>query len=204
MEVADLVIFALALFVVGALPGPSIAALVARVLARGWRDVTPFVAAMWIGELAWLVVALAGLAVIAETFRMAFLILKYCGVAYLIYLAWRMWTAPDAVKAEQVVPDSASSIRMFLAGLAVTLGNPKIMVFYLALLPTIVDLDHIGIDDGLKLAGTTLVIIFMVDTTYIALATRARALLQSPSSMRLANRLSAGVMGVAAAAIATR
>ena len=204
MEVADFIIFALALLVVGASPGPSIAALVARVLARGWRDVAPFVSAMWIGELAWLMIALAGLAAIAETFHLTFLILKYCGVAYLIYLAWRMWTAPDAVKAEQVAPESTGPIRMFMTGLAVTLGNPKIMAFYLALLPTIVDIDRIGVGDSLKLAGTTLVIIFMVDTTYIVLAARARALLQSPSSMRLANRLSAAVMGIAAAAIATR
>ena len=204
MEVADLVIFALALLVVGAAPGPSIAALVARVLARGWRDVAPFVAAMWIGELAWLMVAVAGLAAIAEAFHLTFLILKYCGVAYLAYLAWRMWTAPDTVETEQVAPQSTDPIRMFLTGLAVTLGNPKIMAFYLALLPTIVDLDHVGVDASLELAGTMLVVIVMVDTAYIAMATRARALLQSPSSMRLANRLSAAVMGIAAAAIASR
>ena len=54
MDLASLAIFAGALIVAAGSPGPSIAALVARVLARGPRDVMPFLAAMWIGEAIWL------------------------------------------------------------------------------------------------------------------------------------------------------
>ena len=94
---------------------------------------------MWIGEIIWLSFAMAGLAALAETFHGAFLILKYLGIAYLIYLAWKMWTEPVNTDAASL-PKRQSAGAMFFAGFALTLGNPKIMVFYLALLPSLIDL----------------------------------------------------------------
>ncbi len=204
MDISSLIIFAFALLVAAGLPGPSLAALVARVIVRGWRDVLPFVSAMWIGELIWLTLAIAGLATIAETFHWPFLILKYCGVAYLIYLAWQMWTAPVEIETEGISLSAGGAVRMFLAGLAVTLGNPKIMVFYLALLPTIIDIGSITIVGWAKLSSILLLILAAVDIAYIALATRARSLMHNPSAVRLANRVGATVMGGAATVIATR
>src|SRR5205085_5863982 len=142
MSLSALLIFAGALLISAGSPGPSIAALVARVIARGTRGVVPFISAMWIGEALWLAAAIFGLAMIAQTFFWAFVIIKYCGIAYLSYLAWKMWHAPVKVE-ERELPDDSSSARLFLTGLAITLGNPKIMVFYLALLPTILDLTHV-------------------------------------------------------------
>ena len=49
---------------------------------------------MWIGEAIWLSLAVFGLALVAQTFHLAFVALKWLGVAYLVYLAWKMWTAP--------------------------------------------------------------------------------------------------------------
>lgn len=204
MDASALIIFALALFVTAGSPGPSIAALTARVITRGWRDVIPFVSAMWIGEIVWLTCAIAGLATIAETFYWLFLIVKYCGVAYLVYLAWQMWTAPVVIESENNSQPPGSSVRIFLAGLAVTLGNPKIMVFYLALLPTIMDLDSITTLGWAQLTAMSLFILAVVDIAYIVLANRARTLMRSPSAVRVANRTGAIVMSGAAAAIATR
>lgn len=204
MELSALVIFALALAIAAGSPGPSIAALIARVLVRGWRDVAPFVAAMWLGEALWLVLAVLGLAALAETFHWAFLVVKYCGVAYLLYLAWQMWRAPVAVGAARIAPRAGHPLRMFLAGLTVTLGNPKIMAFYLALLPTIIDLGGVTALGLLELALTMLVVLAAVDIAWITLAERARRLLTSPRALRAANRVSATLMGGAAAAIAAR
>jgi threonine/homoserine/homoserine lactone efflux protein len=204
MELSALVIFALALAIAAGAPGPSIAALIARVLVRGWRDVAPFVAAMWLGEALWLVLAVLGLAALAETFHWAFLVVKYCGVAYLLYLAWQMWRAPVAVGAARIAPRAGHPLRMFLAGLTVTLGNPKIMAFYLALLPTIIDLGGVTALGLLELSLTMLVVLAAVDIAWSALAERARRLLTSPRALRAANRVSATLMGGAAAAIAAR
>jgi threonine/homoserine/homoserine lactone efflux protein len=204
VELSALVIFACALAIAAGSPGPSIAALVARVLVRGWRDVLPFVVAMWLGEALWLVLAVLGLAALAETFHWAFVAVKYAGVAYLLWLAWQMWRAPATGTTGRIAPRAGQPLRMFLAGLTVTLGNPKIMVFYLALLPAIVDLGGVGALGLLELAGTMLVVLAAVDLAWIALAERARRLLSSPRALRAANRVSATLMGGAAAAIAAR
>src|SRR5262245_37707828 len=132
MDLSALIIFALALVVAAGSPGPSIAALCARVIARGYRRVVPFLAAMWVGEAIWLSLAVFGLAYVADAFHWTFVLLKYCGVVYLLFLAYKMWTAPAEVH-EGSLPHADSPLRLFLAGMAVTLGNPKIMVFYLAL-----------------------------------------------------------------------
>lgn len=203
MDPSLLLVFAGALVVTAGSPGPSIAALVSRVLTRGFRDVLPFLVAMWVGEVLWLTLAVAGLAAIAETFHLLFVAIKWFGIAYLLFLAWKMWTAPDTVKPGELAADR-SPVRMFLAGLAVTLGNPKIMVFYLALLPSIIDLRTITVLGWAELSLILLVVLAAIDLTWSLLAHRARGLLRSPRAVRLTNRASATAMTGAAVAIATR
>src|SRR5262245_47328137 len=139
MDLTSLLVFTGALFVAAASPGPSIAAIVARVLGRGMNGAIAFTAGVALGDVVWLTVAVLGLAVLAHTFHAVFLVIKYAGAAYLLYLAWKLWTTP--VAAHDLAPDTSDvkRVRLFLAGLAVTMGNPKVMVFYLALLPNIVD-----------------------------------------------------------------
>jgi threonine/homoserine/homoserine lactone efflux protein len=203
MEISALLIFAGALALVAGSPGPSIAALVARVISRGYQGVIPFIAAMWIGEAIWLALAVFGLSVIAQTFYWAFLTIKYLGLCYLAYLAYKMWTAPVAVK-EDGLPKADSSFRLFLTGLAVTLGNPKIMVLYLMLLPTIIDLAHVSLVGWGELTVTMFAVLAVIDLSYVLLAGRARGFIRSAKAMRLANKCSAVAMGGAAVAMATR
>jgi threonine/homoserine/homoserine lactone efflux protein len=203
MSLSALLVFALALIIAAGTPGPSIAALVARVLTNGFRDVLPFLAAMWLGEALWLTCAVAGLAVIARSFGMMFIALKFIGVAYLLFLAWKMWRAPADVEGRDL-PSGQSPWRMFVAGLLVTLGNPKIMIFYLALLPTIIDLSRIGTVAWFELTLTMLIVLMAVDFAWALLATRARKLLSTRRAVRITNRASATVMAGVAAAIATR
>jgi threonine/homoserine/homoserine lactone efflux protein len=203
MELSALVIFAGALLINAGSPGPSIAALVARVVSHGLGSVLPFLAAMWIGEALWLTLAAGGLSYVAETFYTAFTILKYLGVAYLLYLAYGMWTAPTNVKEGQLPPQQAPW-RMFMTGMALTLGNPKIMVFYLALLPTIIDLAHISFVGWAELVIVALAVMIFVDLSWAFAAAWARQWLRSPRAMKIANRVGATAMSGAAAAIASR
>ena len=203
MSLSSLLIFAAALFVAAGSPGPSIAALVARVIAKGWRDVLPFLAAMWVGEAIWLSLAVFGLAFVAQTFHFAFVMLKWAGVAYLVFLAWKMWTAPVAVR-EGDLPRNDSPAKLFFAGMAVTLGNPKIMMFYLALLPTIIDLASVSLIGWVELTATMAVVLVAIDLAWVLAASQARKLLKSKRAMKIANRISAGTMAGAAAAIAAR
>lgn len=201
LDAASLLAFAAALAVAAGSPGPSVAALVARVLSRGPAAVMPFLAAMWIGEGVWLACAVFGLAMLAESFHAAFVALKWAGIGYLLYLAWRMWRAPTG---DARMPDAGSPWRLFGAGLAVTLGNPKIMVFYLALLPAILDLRAVSTAGWAELTLVMVAVLAAVDLTWVLAAARARRLFQTPRARQAANRLSAGLMAGAAGAIAAR
>ncbi|MGL4094871.1 LysE family translocator [Agrobacterium cavarae] len=203
MELLSVLIFAGALLLNAGTPGPSIAALVSRVITSGWRDVIPFIAAMWIGEVIWLTMAMAGLTAVAQTFQLGFHILRWLGVAYLCWLAFRMWNKP-VVEDDDDLPRRASPLSMFGAGMALTLGNPKIMVFYLALLPSLINLSEAGVREWAILAIVTLMTLAAIDLTWTFLAHRARRLLQTPRATRIANRLGAVAMGGAAAVIVTR
>ncbi|HWL98303.1 MAG TPA: LysE family translocator [Nocardioidaceae bacterium] len=201
MTLSTLLVFAGALLLVAGSPGPSVAAMVARVLTRGLRSVLPFLVAMWVGEAIWLTLAVTGLASIAQTFHVAFLVLKYVGVAYLLYLAWGMWTA-SADPGTDSLPNRQGGWSMFGAGMTVTLGNPKIMAFYLALLPTIVDIGGIGPSAYLGMLATMLVVLAAVDLGWALLAAKGRTLLRNRRAVRVANRTSAGVMVGAALVVA--
>src|SRR5919201_2131495 len=115
MNVGALVLFGSTLLVAAASPGPGITALVARVIGRGPEGASAFAAGLILGDLVWLAVAILGLAVVARTFHEIFLVIKYVGAAYLVYLAYRMWTAP--VAPQDVAADRRRDRhgRMFLA-----------------------------------------------------------------------------------------
>lgn len=78
------------------------------------------------------------------------------------------------------------------------------MLFYLALLPTIVDLTHVGVAAWAELVGTMLAVLILADCFWSLLAARAHTLLTSARAKRIANHTSASAMAGAAVAIATR
>ena len=82
-----------------------------------------------------------------------FLVIKYAGAAYLLYIAYKIWTAPAVAKDVTAEERAEHPARLLLGGLALTLGNPKTIVFYLALLPTILDLTRITVLGFAELVG---------------------------------------------------
>ena len=197
-----LLIFAIALLINSGSPGPSIAALVARVINAGPTSVLPFLMAMWIGEVGWLLAAILGLGLVAQKLIMLLTVIKFFGVAYLLYLAWKMWNAP--ADPEGRMPTAKSPFSLFTTGMALTLGNPKIALFYLALLPSLVHLQDVTPLDAAKLALTCLAVMAFTDLAWVIAASMARHFLKSPRAIRIANRTGACAMGGAAVAIATR
>ena len=140
MTLAGLLVFAAAYALAVASPGPGIAAVVGQVLGRGIRAAPALVAGILIGDLIWFTCAALGLAALAQAYAGIFLAIKWVGVAYLAFLAWKMWTSPvDALQASADRKD-ISHVQLFISGLSLTLGNPKAIAFFMALLPAIVDL----------------------------------------------------------------
>lgn len=91
---------------------------------------------------------------------------------------------------------------MFLAGLTLTLGNPKPIIFFMAILPTIVDLTTLTPLGMLEIAGVIVVAIYAVLGAYALAADRARRLFRDESSLRTLNRTTAVVIAGAAAMVA--
>ncbi len=204
MDLSSLTIFAGALLVAAASPGPGVAAIVARVLGRGMQGAFAFTAGMAIGDVIWLSCAVLGLAAIAQTFGGVFLVIKYVGAAYLLYLAWKLWTGPANALEVTVDRSDAKPLRLFLGGLTVTMGNPKVMIFYLALLPTIIEMARVSWLGWLELSVVTLAVLAVVFSCYVLLAVRTRKLIASTRAMRRLNRFTGAVMASAAAAVASR
>ncbi len=204
MTLAGFIAYSAALAIAAAIPGPGVTALVARALGSGFRASLFMALGLVLGDRTYLTAAVLGLALVAQTFGVVFLVVKWLGVAYLLWLAWTFWRT--GITAETVVAKAGAGgfFRCVLAGLAVTLGNPKTMIFYLALTPTLVDLRTITFADHAILAALTAVVLLVVLVPYLVLAAKARSLLQAPRALRALNRTTAAFMGGAAAAIATR
>ena len=202
MHPSNLLVFALAILIYAISPGPGIAALVARTLARGVREVAPFLAALWLAEIVWLSLGIVGITAVEEEVASLLFVVKWFGVAYLLYLAWRMWITPLVLEGPAMA--TARPWRMFLAGLTVAFSNPKAVLFYVSVLPTILDLSEANLLAWIQLAVTMLIILALLNGGYVLLAARARRMLTSPNSLRVASRGSAVLMEAAALLIATR
>ncbi|ENM5740509.1 LysE family translocator [Vibrio mimicus] len=192
-----------ALFLNAGTPGPSIVALVSRVLSNGWRDVIPFIGAMWIGEVLWLSMAMAGLTTLAHTFKLGMEIIKWLGIGYLCWLALKMWNQSVGLGNDEL-PQRASPLSMFGAGLALTMGNPKIIVFYLALLPSLVDLSLVDFGVWAIFASVTFITLATIDLSWTFLAQKARTFLHSPGARCVTNRVGALALVGAAFIIASK
>lgn len=199
-SLAPLFAYAAALAIAAIIPGPGVAALVGQSLAGGMRASIFFLIGLALGDLTYLSFAVAGLAVFAQTFAGAFVLLKIAGGAYLIYLAYRMWTS-EVAETPLAKADGAAGLAATAAGYTITMSNPKTIIFYLALLPTVVDLEAIGVTQWAVLCLVTIAVLGVTMIPYAFLADRARAVLGRSTSLRRLNRWAAGFIGSAGLAI---
>jgi threonine/homoserine/homoserine lactone efflux protein len=204
MTLAGLLVFAAAYALAVASPGPGIAAVVGQVLGRGIRTAPSLIAGILTGDLIWFTCAALGLAALAQAYAGVFLAIKWVGVAYLVSLAWKMWTSPvDALQASADRKDISHG-QLFISGLSLTLGNPKAIAFFMALLPAIVDLAQLSVAGFAEVALLIAIILPTVLLGYALFAHAARGVFRSPRAMKTLNRVSGTAIAGAAAAIAVR
>ncbi len=205
MDTATLLAFTLALTIAAAIPGPGMTAIVARALAVGFWGTMPMVLGLILGDMVFLTCAALGLAALAKTFATLFTVVKFAGAAYLLWLAWSLWTSkPRSGDVEAKRGADRAPWRVALAGLTLTLGNPKTIVFYMALLPTVVDLARLTPLGFAEMAAIVFVDLVAVGAAYAALAARARGFFRDARARRLLDRTAGTMMAGAAVAVATR
>jgi threonine/homoserine/homoserine lactone efflux protein len=204
MSIYGLLTFCAVYTLAVATPGPGIAAVIARSLAHGFKGAPAFVAGFIVGDLVWFAIAATGLAALAKTAETVFVGIKWAGVAYLLYLAWKLWTAPAERVAVVEGDQRQHGWRAFAASLMLTLANPKAILFFLALLPTVVDLTTMNALSFIEISLAIVILMPLVLFSYVFLAARARQLFTTPKAVRRLNRSSGLAMAGAAVVGATR
>ncbi len=204
MDPASLILFAGVYFAAVATPGPGFALIVARSLAKGLDGLPFFILGFLLGDLTLFALAATGLAFVAQTFAGAFLAVKYAGAAYLLYLAWKIWRAPAAPleASGDAMPEGRG--RAFLSSYLLTIGNPKVIVFFLSIMPLVVDLHRMGPIAFAEMAAVIVVVLVPVLTTVALLADRARRVFRSSAAVRRMQRGTALTMSGVAVAVAAR
>ncbi|MEI8716393.1 LysE family translocator [Mesorhizobium sp. ISC11] len=186
MDLATSLAFAAAFFVFAASPGPDNMTIVARTISNGAASGIAYGAGTVVGILIFMTV------------------LRYGGAAYLVWTGIRLWMAAPVIPELQPISGRRGLLMIFATGIALNLGNPKMPLFYIALLPSVVgaslDAGHLGV-----LMMVIVAVEVVVIGGHVVLAGRARSLLRTPRIVRRVNRAAGGVMiGAGVAVVAAR
>ncbi len=193
------VTFFIAIFIFGITPGPGIFALLARALTRGAGPCLPLAFGMTLSDAVYLVLASYSLAAVAVNYADVFTAIRILGALYLFYLAWQMWRAPAGATGTVDYTDRAGATASLIQGIVISASNPKVILFYIAFLPTFMDMSALrGFD--IVAAVVLTITALMVGLMLVAVAaSRARRLITSARAMRGVNRTAAGIMAGAGA-----
>ena len=204
MDFSTLLAFASAFFIFAASPGPDNMTIVARTVSHGAASGIAYGAGTVVGILIFLTLAAFGLSLVAAEMGGVMTALRYAGAAYLVWMGVRLWTAKPVVPELQPVAERGGLLSVFATGVVLNLGNPKMPLFYLALLPNMVGASLTAIQIGM-LAAVILAVEAVVIGGHVILAGRARRLLRTPAVVRRVNRTAGGVMiGAGVAVVASR
>lgn len=194
MTLESSIAFFLAVFVFSITPGPGVFAIIARALMNGAPSCFFLSLGMTISDILYLVAACFGLAVIATQWSEVFLVIRVLGAVYLFYLGWKMWTAPIKLGTEKVSTNAAGHLFSFLQGFLISASNPKVILFYIAFLPTFMDLAALSLPD-IGLASLLTLISLMLGLSSIAwFASAARKFFESERAAKSINRGAGAIM----------
>ncbi|WP_020594385.1 LysE family translocator [Kiloniella laminariae] len=202
---SDYLIFAMAFAVAAASPGPDIAALLAKALSEGMVVSLRLAFGMVLGKLVLLSAALLGLVAIVEILGPFFIALKIIGGGYLVWLGVKTWrNSGKELSASIAVVKGRWLGGDIVLGVVMSLSNPMAIVFYLAVLPGLLDIASIEILDYLMLCGIVFVVMSVVALIYGGAAAGMRRVFTSGDSKRRIDRTSGGMMVMAGMLVASR
>ena len=193
MSLESAISFFIAIFIFGITPGPGVFAILAKAMVEGARRCVLLALGMVISDIVYLVLACLGLAAIAEHWGGLFTVIRWAGAAYLIYLGIKLFTTrPDLNMSGARAANRAS--REFAQGFLISASNPKVILFYIAFLPTFMDLTVLSSNDIVLAAALTLIAL-MAGLMLIAYAAHwASARLQSERSVKRLNQTAGSLM----------
>jgi len=202
MTIESWIAMVLALMVLGLSPGPAWAAVVTTSMGRGFTPAMIMSIGIALGDVVFLFFAAFGLNLLANALGALFLGVKFAGAAYLVWLGIGLWRRPPGIP-EDPQPTGRGTMPLF-AGFALTMGNPKVIAFYLGFLPAFVDLSSLTTVDLGVLAVTTFVVIASMLGGYAAIAARSRRLLRRERIRKIMGRVIGTTLIGTGVVVATR
>lgn len=130
--------FVLTTLVVVASPGTGVIYTLAAGLSRGGRAAVVAAFGCTLGIVPHIAAAMLGLAALLHTSALAFDVVKYAGVAYLLYMAWGAWQEHGSLRVDRA-EDRRTALRVIIDGVLINILNPKLSIFFVAFLPQFVD-----------------------------------------------------------------
>ncbi|MEM6460617.1 MAG: LysE family translocator [Pseudomonadota bacterium] len=182
--------------VVVLLPGTGVIYTLAFGLSRGWRASILAAAGCTLGILPHIAASIIGLAALLHASALAFQIVKYLGVAYLLYMAWDILREGGSLQV-QSQPTAAGAYKIIRNGFLLNILNPKLSLFFLAFLPQFVPAATVNPTGYmLGLAAIFMLLTFVIFVGYGAFAAAARRhVISRPAVMRWLRRVFAGAFG---------
>lgn len=203
MSLESGITFAVAIFIFAITPGPGTFAIIARALVSGSLSCVMLCFGMAISDVIYLILACFGLATIAENYGTIFTVIRFAGAIYLLYLGWKMWNAEVRIELERDQPRDKGGWGKFIQGFLISASNPKVILFYIAFLPSFMDLTVLSLADIIVAAGLTIVALVVGLMLVAVFAGSARTLFRSERSMKRLNRTAGGIMASAGIYLAT-
>lgn len=190
--------YMLACWVISVSPGAGAIASMSSGLNYGFKHGYWNAIGLQLALLVQIAIVAAGAGVLFATTPWAFLIVKWFGVVYLLYLAYLQWTAPtESIEIQQDLSNKSRS-KLILHGFLVNMSNPKAIVFLLAVLPQFLDLSKPQWIQYVIMAATMISIDLIVMAGYTGLAAKVLRLLKSPKQQKYLNRTFAVLFACAA------
>ncbi|MBN1782283.1 LysE family translocator [bacterium] len=173
MNTEVLFAFFLGMLVLAATPGPGVFASVSRAVSEGFRSALIFIGGLVTGDILFFCLALLGLSAISLLMGRLFFIIRITGGAYLVFLGIQMIRRRGEEFRNGV--KSSGRHKSYISGLLVTLGNPKPILFYASVVPTIIDIHEINGVEVLAIAFIITAVSFIVIGVYCALAVLSKS-----------------------------
>jgi threonine/homoserine/homoserine lactone efflux protein len=197
MQLTNWLVFCSVALVVTFTPGPGVLLAISNSIAVGPRRAMISSLGNAAGLIVISCIAMAGMGVVLATSAMAFMALKVCGAAYLIFLGIKQWRSKASALSELGDTPAANSTRtpwrLFGQGLTVALTNPKAILFFSALFPQFLTLDAPMLGQFNLLTITFVTCAILSHTFYVLLARVLKNQFSSPRRMRWFNYASGGV-----------
>ncbi|EAQ66043.1 Lysine exporter protein (LYSE/YGGA) [Marinomonas sp. MED121] len=205
LELTQILAYMTALAIAAVIPGPGMTALVARSVNTGTGAGFVMLLGLILGDLTYLSFAVFGLAILAASFSLLFVLVKWGALCYLCYLAYCFWTAEHQNLDSQIQPKRKDYISAAISGYTITLGNPKTIAFYMALLPVVIDLELVNMKTwALVLVPSTMLVLGVIGAVFILAAMAVRQALSSKKAQTLLHRGAATTMLGAAGSMLLR